>query len=110
MGFVHPEGAVGMLDAASYDENEVLKNGIAVRIRAVRADDKGRISGTFRNLEAESIYTRFFDHKKALTEAELKAVTEVDFDAVVALVVTIEVAGAILIGPGLMRFDPFEAR
>jgi hypothetical protein len=92
-----------MLDAASYDENEVLKNGIAVTIRAVRADDKGRISEAFRNLEAESIHARFFHHKKSLTEAELKAATEVDFDEEVALVVTIGDAGeeTITTGPNL---------
>ncbi len=78
-----------MIDAAAYDTIETLKNGIDVRIRSIRADDKERISEAFRNLEPESIYTRFFYHKKALTDAELKTITEVDFDEVVALVVTI---------------------
>jgi RimJ/RimL family protein N-acetyltransferase len=78
-----------MIDAAAYDAIETLKNGIAVRIRSIRPDDKERLSEAFRNLEPESIYTRFFHHKKALTDADLKAATEVDFDEVVALVVTI---------------------
>ncbi len=83
-----PEGASGMIDAAKYDEIETLKKGTTVRIRAIRANDKKRISEAFRNLEPESIYTRFFTPKKTLTDQELKAATEVDFENVVALVVT----------------------
>ncbi|HHP7235806.1 MAG TPA: GNAT family N-acetyltransferase [Desulfobacterales bacterium] len=78
-----------MIDASNYNTIETLKNGTPVRFRAIRADDKDRITEAFRNLEPESIYTRFFQHKKALTETELKAITEVDFDSVVALVVTV---------------------
>jgi RimJ/RimL family protein N-acetyltransferase len=77
-----------MIDAANYNEIETLKNGMRVRIRSIRPDDKHRLSEAFRNLEAESIYTRFFHHKKTLSEDELRAATEVDFENVVALVVT----------------------
>lgn len=78
-----------MIDAATFDENEKLKNGTVVKVRAVRADDKHRIVEAFRNLEPESIYTRYFQHKKGLSDAELKGATEVDFDNVVALAVTV---------------------
>ena len=77
------------MDARSYSVEETLKNGTAVRIRGVRADDKKRISEAFRNLETESIYKRFFQYKKGLTDEELKAATEVDFENEVALMVTI---------------------
>jgi RimJ/RimL family protein N-acetyltransferase len=77
-----------MIDPANYDETEVLKNGATVRVRSIRPDDKIRLSEAFGNLEAESIYTRFFHHKKSLTEEELRAATEVDFENAVALVVT----------------------
>jgi len=77
------------MDARSYSVEETLKNGTAVRIRGVRADDKKRISEAFRNLETESIYKRFFQYKKALTDEELKAATEVDFENEIALMVTI---------------------
>jgi GNAT superfamily N-acetyltransferase len=97
-----------MLDAAKYDKIETLKNGTAVRIRSVRADDKNRISEAFRNLEAESIYTRFFQHKKDLTAEELKAATEVDFENVVGLVVTVgEGANETIIAGG--RYAAFDA-
>jgi len=78
-----------MIDVRSYSVEETLKNGTAVRIRGVRADDKKRISEAFRNLENESIYKRFFQYKKALTDEELKAATEVDFENEIALMVTI---------------------
>jgi GNAT superfamily N-acetyltransferase len=96
-----------MLDATAYDEIETLKNGSTVRVRSVRADDKQRISEAFQNLEPESIYTRFFHHKKALTDTELKAATEVDFENVVALVVTIgEADQETIIGAG--RYVVFD--
>lgn len=82
-----------MKDAANYNETVTLKDGITVTIRAIRPDDKGRILGAFRNLEPESIYSRFFYRKKTLTDAELKAFTEVDFENEVALVVTTSEGG-----------------
>ena len=83
-----------MTDLRSYSVEETLKNGAAVRIRGVRVDDKKRISEAFRKLESESIYKRFFQYKKALSDEELKAATEVDFENVVALVVTTGEEGA----------------
>jgi GNAT superfamily N-acetyltransferase len=77
-----------MIDAANYDEIETLKNGMRVRIRSIRPDDKNRLVEAFKNLDLESIYTRFFYHKKSLTEEELKSATELDFENAVTLVVT----------------------
>jgi RimJ/RimL family protein N-acetyltransferase len=78
-----------MIDAANYAQTETLKSGAPIEIRSIRSDDKGRITGAFRNLEPESIYTRFFYQKKNLNEIELKTFTEVDFENVVALVATV---------------------
>ena len=76
-----------MIDAANYDETEVLKNGIEVRIRSIRPDDKQRLVEAFKNLDPESIYCRFFYHKKMLSEEELKSATELDFENAVTLVI-----------------------
>lgn len=96
-----------MIDAAHYDEIEVLKNGMRVRVRSILPDDKQRLSEAFRNLEAGSIYTRFFHHKRTLSEDELKAATEVDFENVVALVVTTGSGEKeVIIGGG--RFAAFD--
>ena len=90
-----------MQDAAKYDKVETLKNGVAVRIRAITPDDKDRLLQAFHNLEAESVYTRFFHSKKSLTDAELKAATEIDFEKTVALVATVgEGDDEVIIGTG----------
>ena len=97
-----------MMDVARYEEVETLKKGTVVRIRSIRADDKNRLSLAFRNLESESIYKRFFSYKKDLTDQELKAATEVDFENVVALVVTIGAGETeTIIGGG--RYVAFDA-
>jgi RimJ/RimL family protein N-acetyltransferase len=101
------QGVSEMIDASIYDKIETLKNGTTVRIRSIKPDDKGRLTEAFRNLESESIYTRFFSQKKALSEAELKAATEVDFENVVALVVTVGEAGKETIIAG-GRYAAFE--
>jgi GNAT superfamily N-acetyltransferase len=96
-----------MMDARSYSVEEMLKNGTRVRIRGVRADDKKRIFEAFRKLENESIYKRFFYYKKAVTDEELKAATEVDFENEVALMVTIgEGPTETIIGAG--RYVAFD--
>ncbi len=101
-----------MVDAANYSVIETLKNGTVVSIRSIRADDKNRLAEAFRNLEAESIYTRFFSHKKGLSEDELRVATEVDFENVVALVVTIGEGDAeTIIGAGRFAvIDPGESQ
>ena len=95
------------MDPAGYEKIETLKNSTAVRVRAIRPDDKRRLSEVFRNLEAESIYTRFFYHKKALSDDELRVATEVDFENVVALVVTTGIGEkeVIIGGGGFAAFD-----
>jgi RimJ/RimL family protein N-acetyltransferase len=96
-----------MIDAANFDRVEILKNGTTVRVRSIRPDDKDRIFEAFRNLETESIHTRFFYQKRALCADELKLATEVDFENVVALVVTVgDGADETIIGGG--RYAAFE--
>jgi RimJ/RimL family protein N-acetyltransferase len=98
-----------MSDAQDYHVAEELKDGTAVTIRAIRPDDKDRIVEAFKNLEAESVYTRFFRHKSELTNGEIKAITEVDFENTVALVVTIPADGGneTIIGAGrYVLYDP----
>ena len=90
-----------MIDTSNYDKIEALKNGMRVKIRSIRPDDKHRLAEAFKNLDPESIYTRFFHHKKMLTDDELKSATEIDFENAVALVVTTgEGAHETIIGAG----------
>jgi RimJ/RimL family protein N-acetyltransferase len=97
-----------MVDARNFAVAETLKNGVAVTIRAVRPDDKARVVAAFQQLDPESIYTRFFQAKASLSDRELQAATEVDFEQVVALVATVSVAGAerIIGGGRYVVLDP----
>ena len=91
-----------MIDAQSYNRSEKLKNGTPVTVRAIRPDDKDRVVEAFKNLESETIYTRFFSYITEITDKALKIATEVDFEKAVALVVTLPAEGGeeIIIGAG----------
>jgi RimJ/RimL family protein N-acetyltransferase len=82
-----------MIDANDFEETETLKNGLTVKIRAIRPGDKAGIVDAFGRLDPGSFYTRFFRAKGSLSDQELRAATEVDFENVVALVVTIGAGG-----------------
>ena len=89
------------MDPRNYTASEVLKDGTAVTIRAIRREDKGRLLEAFKDLDRESVYRRFFSPKKELSDSELDQLTDVDFSQVVALVVATQGAdGEILIGGG----------
>jgi RimJ/RimL family protein N-acetyltransferase len=101
-----------MIDADDFEATETLKNGVTVKIRAVRPSDKAGIADAFRKLDPESVFTRFFHAKRSLSDQELKEATEVDFEKLVALVVTIESGGQeTIIGSGrYVAFDRPTAR
>jgi RimJ/RimL family protein N-acetyltransferase len=92
---------VNSVNAKDFDATEILKNGVTVRVRAVRPADKAGMIEAFDRLEPESVYNRFFQYKKSLSDQELKAATEVDFENVVGLVVTLESGDSeVIIGGG----------
>ncbi len=78
-----------MFDPRSYVVQETLKNGMVVTVRAARPGDGDKIREAFKNLERETVYTRFFGFKSEVTDAELERVTGADFNRDVALLVTI---------------------
>lgn len=80
---------IDVMDASRYAVNEVLRNGLEVCVRASRPDDWDRVVTAFHELEKESIYTRFFGHKKELTAAEAKKFRETDFIDQVRLLCTV---------------------
>lgn len=65
-----------------------LKNGLPVTLRELRPDDRERVAKAIRGLDAQSIYTRLFSHRKELTEAGLDRVMRVDPDREVVIVAT----------------------
>lgn len=65
-----------------------LKNGTAITIRPLRPDDRERMARAVRQLDAETIYTRLFSHRKELTEAGLNRIMHVDDNEVVLVATT----------------------
>jgi RimJ/RimL family protein N-acetyltransferase len=66
-----------------------LKNGTPVLIRPIRHDDRERVIRAFHELEAESVYTRFFSPKRVLSEADLARIDASDFVNALVLLATI---------------------
>ena len=87
-----------------YDEHKRLANGRAVQLRLIRPDDKALLLDGFERLGPKSRYTRFFSGKKALHEADLLYLTEVDGQDHFALVAGEEGADGRLRGLGVARF------
>jgi RimJ/RimL family protein N-acetyltransferase len=79
-----------VIDPSTYLAKETLKDGTEVTIRAIQPEDSASVLESFKNLDRDAIYRRFFSLKKELSDAELKQLTDVDFSRVVALVVTTE--------------------
>ena len=78
-----------MIDARHFEVRETLRNGSEICIRALRPDDGERMAEAFGKLDPESIYTRFFGPKMAVTEADLRRIREIDFESHVALIATV---------------------
>jgi RimJ/RimL family protein N-acetyltransferase len=78
-----------MIDARHFEVRETLRNGSEICIRALRPDDGERMAEAFGKLDPESIYTRFFGPKMAVTEADLRRIREIDFESYVALIATV---------------------
>jgi RimJ/RimL family protein N-acetyltransferase len=91
------------MDAREYQAEVVLRDGTPGVIRAIRPDDKQALLWGFSQLSAHTIYHRFFQTKRELTEADLHYLTELDFVNHVALVVDVEVDGIVRL-IGVARF------
>jgi GNAT superfamily N-acetyltransferase len=99
-------------DVANFMATHVLRGGTEILIRAIHPGDKERLSTAFEGLGGESIYTRFFYHKKELTEGELEQATNADFENVVALVATLGSGDGetIIAGGRYIRLDDAASR
>ncbi|HWM88169.1 MAG TPA: GNAT family N-acetyltransferase [Kofleriaceae bacterium] len=62
----------------SWREKVVLEDGSKAELRLIRPEDKSLMLAAWERLSAESRYRRFFAAKNALTDAELRYLTEVD--------------------------------
>lgn len=78
---------------STYQASEKLPRGQAMRVRAIRPDDRERLHEEFRKLSKATVRDRFFSIKMDLTPEELTFYTEVDFVMHVALVAEVDAGG-----------------
>lgn len=77
-----------VVEASHYADEVLLRDGGSIRIRAIRPDDRERLSEHFASLSRESVYNRFLGFKSNLTAEEMRRFTEPDFERHVGLVAT----------------------
>jgi RimJ/RimL family protein N-acetyltransferase len=65
-----------------------LRGGDDIAIRPIRADDRERLVQAFRSLDRRSIYRRFFFNKRAMSDSEVRYLTESEDARSVVLVAT----------------------
>lgn len=68
-----------------YTAQTRLRDGEAIRFRSLRPEDRKELVAGFRKLSPESVYRRFMEVKKDLTESELDHLTTFDPDDHVSL-------------------------
>lgn len=68
-----------------YQEDAVLTDGTRIHMRLVRADDKALMREAWDRVSSESRYRRFLCAKSALSDAELRYLTELDNENHVAI-------------------------
>lgn len=93
-------------DLSHFSQPAVLRNGTKVLIRAIRQADADKVRVAFHKLDPESIYTRFFSHRKELSTEELDRLGGADFVHVVVLVAAVgSGADETLVGGGSYYVD-----
>lgn len=92
------------MDAKAYAAQDVLRDGTAVWIRAIRPDDKRSLSQFHGRLSPESVYLRYFEFKPRLSDRDLTYLTELDFERRVALVASLSASPDAPI-VGVARYD-----
>lgn len=74
---------------ASFSMSFELRDGRLATMRLMRPDDKQRLIDAFARLDRQSIYTRFFSHRRELPQGPLNKIDRIDLVRLAALVVTI---------------------
>src|SRR3990170_6124782 len=69
-------------------ETVTLRDGTTVTIRAIRPDDPPRLQALFLRLSAESIYLRFLEQRRSISDREAERLATVDYDRQMAIVAT----------------------
>jgi acetyl coenzyme A synthetase (ADP forming)-like protein len=97
------------ITARDYRSEDLLRDGGSIVVRAIRPDDKEKLREHFARLSPRSVYRRFFNVKKRLSDKELAHFTELDFVRRVALAATLAENGQErFIGVGRFDGDPAD--
>ena len=80
-------------DLRRYAADEILRDGSSIHVRAIRPDDKDRLTEHFGQLSPRSVYYRFFGVKRRLSVEDLQRFTELDFVRDVGLAATLRQDG-----------------
>jgi len=78
---------------SDYIERVTLRDGTQVTIRPIRPDDAPHLQVTFKRLSSQTVYLRFFETLKQLSDKQAKYFANVDYQERMALVAEIEDAG-----------------
>jgi GNAT superfamily N-acetyltransferase len=100
------------VDPREYSADATMIDGSAIRIRAIRPDDKERLHAHFKGLSGQSVYFRFMGIRRDLSAEDLKRLTELDFKTHVGLVATLSDGGGerfIGVGRYICGVDPKRA-
>jgi RimJ/RimL family protein N-acetyltransferase len=89
-----------MLDVARYSAIELLRDGHAIEIRAIRPDDRVKLAAAIDGSSTQSIYRRFFAVRRFFSDQELEFFSNVDFVNHVALLAAVEEDGQWMIAGG----------
>jgi GNAT superfamily N-acetyltransferase len=100
--------APAVIDARRYRADDTLPDGRPVLIRAIDPSDREELRDGFHRLSEQSVYLRFFQPKRELSEQELTYFTQLDFINHVALVAFLEEEGE-EVGVGVGRYVVDEA-
>lgn len=87
-----------------YFEHAVLRDGTEVMLRLVQPHDKQLLRHSFERLSESSRYSRFFAHKRTLTDAELRYLCELDHETHLAIGAQQFEANGVPIGMGIARY------
>jgi len=91
---------------ADSEQDVTLRNGVSVRVRAIRPDDEPRLMALCRRLTPRTVYQRFFSVRRLLPE-EAHAYANVDYRHRMALVAEVDGdRGPELIG--VARYGPSD--
>lgn len=87
-----------------YREETVDRTGRRIVFRLIRPDDKEGLLDGLRRMSPESRFLRFFSHRDRLTSAELRYLTEIDYENHFALAVGALADDGAETGLGVARF------